>query len=136
VFARQALLALFSAALSVSAVADPDRKVAEGPAASVYIPAAKADNGLGDLPPFKFWTDPWVYSIPAEKIDSGLGDLPPFKFWTDPWVFAMPAESLDDGLGDLPPYHQWRESWVYSIPAEKIDSGLGAIRPSPVATVR
>jgi hypothetical protein len=66
---------------------------------------------------------------PAAKQDSGLGALPPYREWNDPWVFAMPAESLDSGLGDLPSYSEWREPWVFAMPAQKIDSGLGELPP-------
>jgi hypothetical protein len=106
-FARKALLALCAATLALSASAAPDEK------------------GLVDQ-------DTGLFT-PAPGIDSGLGELPPFETWTDPWIYAMPAEDLDSGLGDLPPYSEWRYPWVYSMPAEKIDSGLGEIRPTTVS---
>jgi len=64
---------------------------------------------------------------PAASIDSGLGDLPHYSQWREPWLYAMPAEKVDSGLGTLPPYAEWREPWLYSQRAEKIDSGLGEI---------
>lgn len=69
---------------------------------------------------------------PAASIDSGLGALPHYSQWQEPWLYATPAEKVDSGLGTLPPYADWRESWLYSQPAEKIDSGLGEIT-RPVA---
>jgi hypothetical protein len=70
--------------------------------------------------------------IPAAKIDSGLGALPHYSQWREPWLYATPAESIDSGLGALPHYSEWRDPWVYSQPAEKIDSGLGEITASRV----
>lgn len=64
-------------------------------------PAAKVDNGLGELPPLSEWREPWLYSTPAEKIDNGLGELPPVSEWREPWLYAMPAEKIDSGLGDI-----------------------------------
>lgn len=66
---------------------------------------------------------------PAAKVDSGLGTLPSYADWKEPWVFALPAESIDSGLGELPPYAEWRETWVFAMPAQKIDSGLGELGP-------
>jgi len=68
---------------------------------------------------------------PAAKIDSGLGELPHYSQWQNPWRYASPAMKVDSGLGTLPPYAEWREPWVYSHPAEKIDSGLGEITSPP-----
>ncbi|HKC45492.1 MAG TPA: hypothetical protein VKC64_16795 [Burkholderiales bacterium] len=67
---------------------------------------------------------------PAAKIDSGLGTLPHYLQWREPWVYATPAEKIDSGLGSLPHYSQWREPWLYGQPAEKIDTGLGEIAAS------
>jgi len=67
---------------------------------------------------------------PAAKIDSGLGTLPHYSQWREPWVYATPAEKIDSGLGSLPHYSQWHEPWLYSQPAEKIDSGLGEVATS------
>jgi len=67
---------------------------------------------------------------PAAKIDNGLGTLPHYSQWREPWVYAMPAEKIDSGLGALPHYSQWGEPWLYSQPAEKIDSGLGEVTAS------
>jgi len=67
---------------------------------------------------------------PAAKIDNGLGTLPHYSQWREPWVYAMPAEKIDSGLGSLPHYSQWREPWLYGEPAEKIDNGLGEIAAS------
>jgi hypothetical protein len=106
-FARKALIALCGAALTLSAS------------------AALGEKGLVAQDTSLF--------TPAPRIDNGLGELPPFETWTDTWLFAMPAESLDSGLGDLPPYREWRYTWVYSMPAEKIDSGLGEIHPITVS---
>jgi hypothetical protein len=106
-FAKQAFIALFAAALSLSASAAP------------------AEMSVGDL-------DPSLLT-PAPRIDSGLGEVPPFETWTDPWVYATPAETRDDGLGELPPYSEWQYTWVYAMPAEKIDNGLGEIRPITVS---
>jgi len=69
----------------------------------VPIPAAKQDSGLGELPPFAEWSEPWMFTTPAEKVDSGLGSLPHYSLWTDPWVFAMPADKIDSGLGEIVP---------------------------------
>jgi hypothetical protein len=73
--------------------------------------------------------------IPAPSVDNGLGTLPHYSQWREPWLYAMPAEKIDSGLGTLPPYAEWREPWRYSQPAEKIDSGLGEItRPAGTVT--
>jgi hypothetical protein len=56
--------------------------------------------------------------MPADRIDSGLGDLPPFSAWREPWVYAIPAESIDDGLGELPPLVEWPERWFRAMSAE------------------
>jgi hypothetical protein len=71
---------------------------------------------------------------PAASIDDGLGSLPHYSQWREPWLYAMPAEKVDSGLGSLPPYAEWREPWLYSHPAEKIDSGLGEITRPAAAT--
>ena len=75
---------------------------------------------------------------PAAKIDNGLGTLPHYSQWCEPWVYATPAEKTDSGLASLPHYSQWHEPWLYGQPAEKIDSGLGEIAASrqqaPVST--
>jgi hypothetical protein len=73
---------------------------------------------------------------PAAKIDSGLGDLPHYSQWREPWLYVTPAEKVDSGLGALPHHSEWREPWLYIQPAEKVDSGLGEITRSaaPVAT--
>jgi hypothetical protein len=106
-FPKQALLALLAAAVSLSASA---------------APAEKAVGGI----------DPSLLT-PAPRIDSGLGEVPPFETWNDPWVYATPAETRDNGLGELAPYSEWQYTWVYAMPAEKIDSGLGEIRPMTVS---
>ena len=67
---------------------------------------------------------------PAAKIDDGLGTLPHYSQWREPWAYATPAEKVDSGLGSLPHYSQWHEPWLYSQPAEKIDNGLGEIAAS------
>ena len=73
--------------------------------------------------------------VPAASIDNGLGTLPHYSQWREPWLYTMPAEKIDSGLGTLPPYAEWREPWRYSQPAEKIDSGLGEItRPAGTVT--
>jgi hypothetical protein len=63
--------------------------------------------------------------IPAVKIDSGLGELPVYTEWKEPWLYATPAESVDDGLGAMPDVSRIQEVWLYAHPAEKLDSGLG-----------
>jgi hypothetical protein len=62
---------------------------------------------------------------PAAKIDNGLGELPHYKSWNEPWLYATPAESVDDGLGEMPDVSRIIEVWLYAMPAEKLDSGLG-----------
>ncbi len=73
---------------------------------------------------------------PTAKIDSGLGKLPHYSQWREPWLYVTPAEKVDSGLGALPHHSEWREPWLYIQPAEKVDSGLGEITQSaaPVAT--
>ncbi len=72
-----------------------------------------------------------VVPTPAAKIDNGLGNLPHYSEWRDLWLYATPAESIDSGLGTLPHYSEWHAPWLYSQPAEKIDSGLGEITAQP-----
>ena len=64
---------------------------------------------------------------PAAKVDSGLGELPQFGQWVEPWLYATPTESVDDGLGEMPDVSRITEVWLYAMPAEKVDSGLGEI---------
>jgi hypothetical protein len=106
-----AAVAMGSAAADQTAVrgAEPD---------SAWAPAAKRDNGLGALPHYREWREPWLYAFPAEKVDSGLGSLPPLSEWRDPWLYATPAEKVDSGLGSLPPLSAWQEPWLYAIPAD------------------
>ncbi len=135
-FARHAICALLAAAAvgSTSAGTTPIREIGQDPATAA-IPAAKRDNGLGELPPYREWREVWLYAIPAESLDSGLGDLPPLSEWRDPWLYATPAESLDSGLGDLPPLSEWRYPWLHAMPDEKRDGGLGRLHvgPAPAA---
>lgn len=42
----------------------------------VPLPAAKEDSGLGELPPFAEWSEPWMFTTPAEKVDSGARESP------------------------------------------------------------
>ena len=62
--------------------------LAFGSANASEDPAAKVDNGLGDLPPYSQWKhhpelarfvvrDP----LPGQKLDSGLGELPQYSEW-------------------------------------------------------
>ena len=102
-FARKALMALAAVALTLSVSAAPRENVLVEQDTSVFTPAPKIDNGLGELPPFEAWTDPWLYAMPAESLDSGLGDLPPYSEWRFPCVYSMPAEKIDSGLGELRP---------------------------------
>src|SRR5262245_56506701 len=81
------------AALVVSAGA-----LADG---TVLMPAAKTDNGLGTLPHYSQWREPWMYATPAEKVDSGLGSLPHYSQWHEPWLYSQPAEKIDNGLGEI-----------------------------------
>jgi hypothetical protein len=102
VFARKVLLALCAAAFALStSAAGENARVAQD--TNLFTPAPKIDNGLGELPPFATWTDPWVYAVPAESLDTGLGELPPYSEWRYPWVYAMPAEKIDSGLGEIRP---------------------------------
>jgi hypothetical protein len=70
-------------------------------AADVPEPAAKVDNGLGELPPYTQWNETWMYAIPADSIDNGLGDMPDVSRITAVWLYAMPAEKVDSGLGEI-----------------------------------
>ena len=92
--AAKTLIGVISAlgfALSASALADGE----------VPTPAARMDNGLGTLPHYSQWREPWVYAAPAEKIDSGLGSLPHYSQWHEPWLYSQPAEKIDSGLGEI-----------------------------------
>ena len=102
-FARQALVVLFAAALGLSVTAAPKERDLVEQDPSLFIPAARIDNGLGELPPFETWTYTWLYSTPAASRDDGLGELPPYSEWRYPWVYAMPAEKIDSGLGEIRP---------------------------------
>jgi hypothetical protein len=64
---------------------------------------------------------------PAAKVDNGLGELPHYSEWKEPWLYATPADSEDNGLGEMPDVSRITEVWLYAIPAEKLDSGLGEI---------
>ena len=64
-------------------------------------PAAKVDNGLGELPHYSEWNEPWLYATPADSEDNGLGEMPDVSRITEVWLYAMPAEKLDSGLGDI-----------------------------------
>jgi hypothetical protein len=64
---------------------------------------------------------------PAAKVDSGLGELPHFGQWVEPWLYATPTDSEDNGLGEMPDVSRITEVWLYAMPAEKVDSGLGEI---------
>jgi hypothetical protein len=49
----------------------------------------KIDSGLGELPHYRFWTDPsgkdpMAPKVAGQKLDSGLGDLPHYRYWADP----------------------------------------------------
>jgi hypothetical protein len=68
-----------------------------------------------------------VGPVPAASIDDGLGNLPHYSQWQEPWLYAMPAEDIDSGLGQLPHVSQMVEVWLYAQPAEKIDTGLGEL---------
>lgn len=58
--------------------------------------------------------DARLHRVVGEKLDSGLGKLPHYREWRDPWKTAAPkvvgrinpvlGEKLDSGLGDLPRY--------------------------------
>ena len=92
--AARTLIGVISAlgfALSASAFADGE----------ALTPAAKIDNGLGTLPHYSQWREPWVHTMPAEKIDSGLGSLPHYSQWHEPWLYSQPAEKIDSGLGEI-----------------------------------
>ena len=64
-------------------------------------PTAKIDNGLGELPQYPQWNEPWLYAVPAEHIDNGLGEMPDVSRITEVWLYAMPAEKIDSGLGEI-----------------------------------
>jgi hypothetical protein len=63
--------------------------LAIGNANAAEDPAAKIDNGLGELPHFNQWKEHpalarfagWRNSVGGEKLDSGLGELPPYSEW-------------------------------------------------------
>jgi hypothetical protein len=63
--------------------------LAIGNANAAEDPAAKIDNGLGELPHYNQWTDHPALArfaglrnpVGGEKLDSGLGDLPPYSEW-------------------------------------------------------
>jgi hypothetical protein len=65
--------------------------------------------------------------VPAAKVDNGLGELAHWSEWKEPWLYATPADSEDNGLGEMPDVSRITEVWLYAIPAEKLDSGLGEI---------
>jgi hypothetical protein len=51
---------------------------------TIQVPGEKIDNGLGDLPHYRYWADksgknPVSHRIAGEKLDSGLGDIKPFS---------------------------------------------------------
>jgi hypothetical protein len=123
--AKRTMWALLAAAAIGSAAADQATVRGVGPDST---PAAKRDNGLGALPHYREWREPWVYATPAESIDSGLGNLPPLSEWREPWLYAIPAESIDNGLGTLPPF-SGRESWLRPTDTDSLDDG----RPRPPA---
>jgi hypothetical protein len=70
--------------------------LAFGSAHAADEPAAKIDNGLGELPPYREWKHHpelarfagadrqaavAVHRVPGEKLDSGLGALPDYSEW-------------------------------------------------------
>ena len=70
--------------------------LAIGCASASEDPAAKIDNGLGDLPPYSEWkhhpelerfdhpdrgAQAVRHPVRGEKLDSGLGDLPRYSEW-------------------------------------------------------
>jgi hypothetical protein len=65
--------------------------------------------------------------VPAASIDDGLGELPHYSQWQEPWLYAMPAEDIDSGLGEMPHVSQIVAVWLYAHPAESIDAGLGEV---------
>ena len=59
-----------------------------GTAFATEVPAAKIDNGLGELPSYGQWqSHPELArfvgeaTASGEKRDSGLGELPPYSEW-------------------------------------------------------
>ncbi len=83
-------------------------------------PAAKTDNGLGELPNASEWREPFLYMQPAEKraADTGTDS-------DDAALHPMPAARADTGLGALPGFSEWKEPFLYIQPAPKVDNGLG-----------
>lgn len=67
--------------------------LAFGSAHASEDPAAKIDNGLGELPHYREWQRhpelagmaaadrPGEHRVAGEKLDSGLGELPPYSEW-------------------------------------------------------
>ncbi len=103
------LAAAFLAPLSVAHAFDLDA-----------TPAAKIDNGLGDLPNAREWREPFLYMQPAEKraADPGIAS-------DEAALHPTPAARADNGLGALPGYSEWKEPFLYVQPAPKVDNGLG-----------
>ena len=93
--AKRAMWVLLAAVAMGSAAADQTAVRAAEPD-SAGAPAAKRDNGLGALPHYREWREPWLYAFPAEKVDSGLGSLPPLSAWQEPWLYAIPADGRVD----------------------------------------
>jgi hypothetical protein len=125
-----ALLAAVATGIATAAAATDPVRVDD-----LVIPVADVDNGLGNLPHYTKWQEPWLHAVPAETIDSGLGDLPPVSEWREPWLYATPAEKLDSGLGELLPVSEWREPWLYATPAQEPDVDVGRSPTVPAATI-
>jgi hypothetical protein len=102
-FVKHAAVAL-AAASTFAAV--PAVRAAE----DVPEPAAKVDNGLGELPHYTQWSETWLYATPADSIDNGLGEMPDVSRITEVWLYALPADKLDSGLGEIVARAQTRDS--------------------------
>jgi hypothetical protein len=94
VFAKHLAVAL---AAAVTLIVAPAGRTAD----AVPEPAAKVDNGLGALPYYTQWNEPWLYATPVDSVDNGLGEMPDVSQITEVWLYAMPAEKVDSGLGEI-----------------------------------
>ncbi len=90
-------------------------------------PAANADGGLGALPHYSLWQEPWVDAVPAATAREGLAALRHYAQWQEPWLDARPAQGLDGELGEMLDVARIIAVWVYAYPADEIDGGRGEI---------
>lgn len=77
------LLAVTAAAAMLFQTASADEVTSRA------VPGQKLDSGLGELPHYRYWSDPTGKApvrlqVAGQKLDSGLGELPHYRDWTDP----------------------------------------------------